>query len=175
MWGIPEVLPEPVRQKARGEPILQDQQGRSVRFFADLLARQRVLVHTTYSACSDQCPPAMGNLLQALPLLGPQGQNLRIVSLTLTPLEDTPKQLRALADRYQLPADWLLLTGTVKAMDQIRERLGLTSPPEANDRTGDLSHLTVARLCDSHRVRWGHVNLLLPPRSIARMIRYEMA
>lgn len=175
------MLPEPLRQRARGEPTLLDQQGRSVRFFADLLARQNILVHTTYSACSDRCPPAMGNLLQALPLLGPQGRNLRIVSLTLTPLEDTPQQLRALAQRYQLPAEWLLLTGTVGAVEQIRERIGFTSlretgnTPELGSDTDAPSHLTVARLCDARRVRWGHVNLLLPPRSIARMIRYEMA
>lgn|GEM_PF-1100234 len=169
------MLPESVSQRARGEPTLLDQRGRPVRFFADVLARHKVLIHTTYSACADQCPPAMANLLQALPMLGPQGQNLRIVSLTLTPLEDTPQQLRALALRYQLPPHWLLLTGTVTAVDQLRDRVGFARPAPSGERVDDLSHLAVARLCDAQRVRWSHVNLLLPPRSIARMIRYEMA
>jgi len=43
------------------------------------------------------------------------------------------------------------------------------------DKDGDdlLSHSAMARLADDRFMRWTHVNTLLAPRSIARMIRFE--
>jgi protein SCO1/2 len=158
---------------ARQDLLLQDQHGRPVRFFADLLVRRRLLIHATYSGCTDTCPPAMQHLLQARQWLGPQGASLGFATITLTPLEDTPEQLRQLALRHELPADWTLLTGAPRVVDQTLALLGLSA--WSADSTDSLKHLATGRLCDAQRVRWAHINLLLKPRSIARMIRYEMA
>lgn len=173
MWEIPSVSLDDLRQRAAGEPVLLDQHGRKRRFFADLLARGPVLINASYSACTDSCPPAMHHLMQARPLLGAQGKGLQFASITLTPLEDSPQVLRGWAERYSLPPDWTLLTGTPAAVEDLRKRLGLGGWSAEPLETGN--HIAVARLCDHRRTRWTHVNLLLPPRSIARMIRYELA
>ena len=165
--------PEPRRRSARRDPLLQDQQGKPVRFFADLLSKRRVLIHATYSGCTDTCPPAMHHLMQARQLLGPQGTALGFASITLTPLDDTPQKLRELATRFELPPDWTLLTGAPREVEETLALLGLGAWSAAADDS--LRHLAMARLCDGQRIRWAHINLLLPPRSIARMIRYEMA
>ncbi len=166
-------LPEPLRRLAHDDPVLMDQHGRPIRFIADLVGKRRMLVNATYSGCSENCPVAIHNLLQARPLLGPQGRNLGFASITLTPLEDTPAQLRRMAARYELPSDWTVLTGTPRAVEQTLSLLGLAPWSEGSEES--LRHLSVARLCDAQRIRWAHINLLLKPRSIARMIRYELA
>jgi protein SCO1/2 len=165
--------PEFRRSPNRHDPVLQDQQGRPVRFFADLLSRRRVLIHATYSGCTDTCPPAIHHLVQARQLLGPQGHSLGFASITLTPLDDTPKRLRDLAARFELPPDWTLLTGHPREVEETLALLGLGAWSPTSDDS--LRHLAMARLCDIRRIRWAHINLLLKPRSIARMIRYEMA
>ena len=75
------------------------------------------LGNATDIGCSENCPEAINKRVQDRPLLGPQGRNRGFASITVTPLEDTPAQLRRMAARYELPSDWTVLTGTPRAVE----------------------------------------------------------
>ncbi len=152
-------------------PLL-DQDGRAVRFYDDVMKNRTVLVNVMYSVCSNICSPATRNLMQARELLGPQAADLHFVSLSLTPLSDTPEALRAFKKLHGIGAKWTFLTGLPQNMESVQRAQGFLSEEDGDDL---LSHSAMARLCDERLLRWSHVNTMLPPRSIARMIRFELA
>ena len=96
---------------------------------------------------------------------------LQFVSMTLTPRSDTPEALRAYKKLHGIPADCIFLTGTLDNVEKAQRALGFISN---DDTDGLLSHSAMARLCDERHLRWSHVNTMLSPRSIARMIRFEL-
>ena len=160
-----------LRQRRSPNVALLDHNGRSVRFYDDVMKGRKVLLNVMYSVCSNVCTPATRNLIEARRLLGNEADSLQFVSMTLTPLSDTPEALRAYKKLHGIPADWTFLTGTLDNVEKAQRALGFISN---DDTDGLLSHSAMARLCDERHLRWSHVNTMLSPRSIARMIRFEL-
>ncbi len=143
-----------------------------MRFHDDVMKGRTVLLSVMYSACSNVCPPATRNLIEARRLLGDAARGVHFVSMSLTPLSDTPQALRDYKKLHRIDADWTFLTGTPGNVERVQRALRFIGS-DADD--GPLGHSAMALLCDEHRLRWGHVNTLLSPRSTARMIRFELA
>jgi protein SCO1 len=159
-----------LRQRRSPNVALLDQDGRSLRFYDDVIKGHKVLLNVMYTVCSNVCTPAMRNLMEARRLLGSEAKDLRFVSISLTPLTDTPDALRAYRKQYGVDQDWTFLTGSVANVERVQRALGFLSADTSDDL---LSHSAMARLCDERHLRWTHVNTLLAPRSIARMVRFE--
>ena len=162
--------PMPRRRRVPNATLL-DHHGRPVRFDDDVLRGRTVLVNVMYTVCSNICSPATRNLIEARRLLGRDAERLHFVSMTLTPLSDPPEALRSYRQRHGIADDWTFLTGRVEAVEQVQKAMGFLSD---NEGDGLLGHSAMAKLCDDRRLNWGHVNTLLSPRSIARMIRFEL-
>lgn len=162
---------ERLRQRRTPNVALLDQHGRSVRFYDDVMQGRKVLLNVMYSVCSKVCTPATRNLMQARRLLGSAAKDLHFVSMSLTPLSDTPEALRDYKKLHGIDADWTFLTGTLKNVEAAQRALGFIGSAEGDDL---LSHSAMAKLCDERHLRWSHVNTMLSPRSIARMIRFEL-
>jgi protein SCO1/2 len=168
----PDAVNARIRKARMPNETLVDHTGRSVRFYDDVMKGNRVVINVMYTVCSNACTPAMRNLIEARRLLGNDGHHLKFVSLTLTPLSDTPEVLRAYSKQNEMPADWTLLTGKQDAVERVHRALGFLGTRESDD---DLfAHSTMARYCEEALIKWTHVNTLLPARTIARMIRFEM-
>ena len=166
-----EQLRERLRQRRTPNVALLDHNGRSVRFYDDVMKGRKVLLNVMYSVCSNVCTPATRNLIEARRLLGDEARGLHFVSMSLTPLSDTPEALRAYKKLHGIDASWTFLTGTPQNVEAAQRALGFIG----NDDTDDLfSHSAMARLCNERHLRWSHVNTMLSARSIARMIRFEM-
>jgi protein SCO1/2 len=151
---------------------LIDQDGRKVRFYDDVLKGRLVVLSAMYSACEKLCPPTMRNLIDAREMLGDAAGKLTFVTMTLTPLDDGPKQLLEYKQRYGLGKDWMFLTGRPDQMEIIQASLGY-APQRASDNL--MTHASMVRICDERLMRWGHVNGMTSALNIARMIRYELA
>jgi protein SCO1 len=168
----PEALSfERLRRRRAPNVALLDQDGRTLHFNDDVIKGRKVLLNVMYTVCSNVCTPAMRNLLEARRLLGSEAKDLHFVSMSLTPLTDTPEALREYRKLHGVGRDWTFLTGTVANVERVQRALGFIGTDETDDL---LSHSAMARLCDERHLRWTHVNTLLPARSIARMIRFEM-
>jgi protein SCO1 len=160
---------ERLRQRRSPNVTLLDQDGRALRFYDDVIKGRWVLLNVMYTVCSNVCTPAMRNLMEARRLLGHEAKDLRFVSITLTPLTDTPDALRAYRRQHAVDRDWTFLTGSVANVERVQRALGFLSRDASDDL---LSHSAMARLCDERLLRWTHVNTLLSARSIARMVRF---
>ena len=168
----PEALArERLRRHRTPNVELFDHDGRGVGFYDDVMKGRKVLINVMYSVCSNVCAPATRNLIEARRLLGDEARDLRFVSMSLTPLSDTPQVLRAYKKLHGIDASWTFLTGKPENVERVQRALGFIG----NEPTDDLlSHSAIARLCDERNLRWSHVNTVLPARSIARMIRFEL-
>ncbi|RZS52322.1 SCO family protein [Sphaerotilus mobilis] len=165
---------ERVRRRRLPNVPLLTHEGRVVRFYDDIVRDRQVVINVMYTSCSNICSPATRKLVEARHHLGPRTRDMHFVSLTLTPLTDTPAELAAYRRAHGIDGrdgDWTFLTGKPAHVEQVARALGLMSDDPADDL---LSHSGAAVVGDERRVQWGHANTLTSGRGIARMIRFEL-
>src|SRR5262245_46356106 len=79
--------------------VLQTHDGRSVRFYDDLLKDKIVLINFMYTVCRGSCPTVTRNLLRVQKLLGGRvGRDIFMYSISIKPQEDTPERLKEYAE-----------------------------------------------------------------------------
>lgn len=99
--------------------------GRTLRFYDDLIKDKIVVVNFIYTSCRDVCSLATARLAQARELLGDRvGRDIFFYSITLDPVLDGPEVLRKYADNFYSGPGWLFLTGEPDDIDLIRHKLG---------------------------------------------------
>ena len=163
---------ERLRQIRTPNELLVDHNGRSVRFYDDIMKDRKVVINVMYTVCSNICTPATRNLIEAQRLLGDEARDLHFVSMTLTPLDDNPVALREYKKRHGIDERWTFLTGKVENVEKVQLAMGFISQRDTDDL---LSHSGMARLCDEPNLKWTHLNTMVSGKSIARMIRFELA
>ena len=163
---------ERLRQIRTPNELLVDHNGRSVRFYDDIMKDRKVVINVMYTVCSNICTPATRNLIEAQRLLGDEAKDIHFVSMSLTPLSDDPAALRKYKELHGIDERWTFLTGKVENVEKVQRAMGFISDRDTDDL---LSHSGMARLCDEPNVKWTHLNTMVSGKSIARMIRFEMA
>ena len=108
------------------DTVLTDQNGAQHRFYSDVLRGRTVLINFMFTGCADACPLMTARMKKVQESLGEEfGTRIHFVSLSVDVLNDTPKQLKAFATRFEVPDQgWLLLTGAPTAMQTVLQRLG---------------------------------------------------
>ena len=142
---------------------LQTQDGKTVRFYDDLIKDKKVLINFTFVNCDDGCPLDTANMLKVQKLLGNRvGKEIFMYSITLDPEHDKPNDLKEYADLYGVGPGWLFLTGTRESIDAIRAKLG---------DTGKMTeHANTLRMGDDPRGLWMSVPLNTNPSYISAEI-----
>lgn len=125
---------------------VQTHDGRTVRFYDDLIRGKIVVVNFIYTSCSNICPLVTSRLAMVKDLLGDRvGRDIFFLSITIDPVNDGPDVLQKYAQTYRAGPGWTFITGTPENMDVIRAKLGERSNVKAehrndimigNDRTG---------------------------------------
>ncbi|MBA55185.1 MAG: hypothetical protein CMK89_12090 [Pseudomonadales bacterium] len=110
---------------------LQDQSGKP--FTVGQLANQVVLFSFIFTGCDSTCPIQTRVLSQVLQDLPAQArEQVRFVSVSIDPGNDTPEKMLKFARQMQADQDgWLFLTGDVLQLQDLARRLHLmdeTSP-----------------------------------------------
>ncbi|MHC4088780.1 MAG: SCO family protein [Planctomycetota bacterium] len=110
-------------------PLLT-QDGKSVRFYTDVLKDRVVLINFLYTNCKDACPLMTQMLIQVRDRLGEMFDNpVRFVSISTDPERDSPQALTKFAKQQKADdPGWVFLTGEKKNIDFILKRLGQYSP-----------------------------------------------
>ena len=116
---------------------LQTQDGKDVRFYDDLVKGKTVIISLFYTSC-DVCERATKNIEQLQKALGARaGRDVYIYSITLDPAHDTPKVLKAYAEKHGAKPGWLFLTGKSEDIALLRNKLGLSNlTPEMRAKLG---------------------------------------
>jgi len=145
--------------------------GRTFRFYDDLLKGKIILVNFFYTECDDLCPLATQNLASVQQLLGPRvGKEIFMYSISLRPEHDTPERLAAYAETYGVGPGWLLLTGKTGEIDLLRHRLGFVDSDPEQDADPE-QHLGTVRIANEPLHRWIMTPSLLNPAAIVRAVK----
>ncbi|GLZ89356.1 hypothetical protein Pres01_54070 [Metapseudomonas resinovorans] len=123
---------------------LVTQDGRTVRFYDDLLKGKAVVINVIYTHCKDTCPLSTANLVRVQKLLGDSvGKDIFFYTITIDPERDTPSVLKAYAEKFHVGPGWLFLTGKKDDITLVQKKLGLWSRSDASSPDGHLSSLMI--------------------------------
>lgn len=147
--------------------VLLNQDGKSIRFYDDLIRGDHtVVISFIYAQCGDICPMTMANLAKVQELLGERlGRDVRLASISIDPVHDSPVVLKAYGERFGARAGWQLLTGWAKDIELIRRTLGVYERDPAKDRDKS-QHTGMLVYGNEARGRWSRVSALADPRRI---------
>jgi protein SCO1/2 len=147
------------------------QDGRTYRFYDDLLKGRIIIVNFFYTDCDRLCPLMTENLARVQELLGPRvGKDIFMYSITLQPEHDTPDVLAAYAKTYGVGPGWLFLTGRPDDIELLRHRLGFVDSNPVEDANLE-RHLGNVRIANVPMHRWIMSPALLPPYAIVRAVK----
>ena len=118
--------------------------GKKVRFYDDLIKGKVVAIYLMYTSCKYNCPLETARLVQVQKLLGDRmGKDVFFYSITIEPNIDTPKVLKAYAEKYHIGPGWTFLTGKEADINLISRKLGLDFLPNPNDPDGHTPSLLI--------------------------------
>ena len=101
------------------------QDGKTLRFYDDLLKGKIVVINFIYTSCQDICPIATARLAQVEDKLGEQmGRDYFFISMTVDPEHDTPERLKEYADAFGAGPGWFFVTGRPDDIRAINYKLG---------------------------------------------------
>ncbi|WP_422419263.1 SCO family protein [Pseudomonas sp. GZD-222] len=148
------------------DSLVQDQNGRSLRFYSDVLKDRVVLLNVIFTNCSDACPLITRKLREVREAMGEeQASKVTFISLSSDPTNDTPQVLKEFAQKQGVDGpNWLFLTGDKAQMDLVLMRLGHLIPsPE--------QHSTQLIAGDVANKRWSKIRPDAPPMAIAQRLQ----
>jgi protein SCO1/2 len=147
------------------------QDGRTYRFYDDLLKGKIVLINFFFTGCDARCPLTTENLSRVQELLGPRvGKDIFMYSISLQPEFDTPDVLAAYARSYKIGPGWLFLTGKRDDIELLRHRLGFVDSNPVRDANLE-RHLGMVRMANEPMHRWAMSAALLNPAAIVRTLK----
>lgn len=92
--------------------ILVNQNGEKVRLKSFLETNQPVVVDFIYATCTTICPVLSAGFVSIQRKLGPDCDNIRLVSISIDPENDDPAVMKKYLDRYRAQPGWVFLTGS---------------------------------------------------------------
>ena len=147
---------------------LTTQDGKSVRFYDDLLKDKVVAVELMYTTCKFTCPLETARLAQVQKLLADQmGKSVFFYSISIDPKHDTPETLKAYGEKFHAGPGWFFLTGNEKDIELVSKKLGLYSDPDPENPDG---HTAVLMIGNVPGGVWTRISALSDPRMLARRI-----
>ena len=150
---------------------VKTQDGRTLRFYDDVLKGKIVLINFFYTDCDAICPLMTENLARVQELLGPRvGKDIFMVSISLQPEHDTPEVLAAYAKTYGAGPGWTFLTGQKEDIELLRHRLGFVDSDKVEDADPD-QHVGTVRIANEPMHRWAMSPALLNPAAMIRALK----
>ncbi|MFY0579428.1 SCO family protein [Cystobacter fuscus] len=146
-------------------PLLT-QEGKTVRFYSDVLKDRVVVISFFFTRCQTACPLLTQKLLQVKRELGERfGKEVHFISISVDPAFDTPQELKKFARRHQAEAEgWTFLTGSKEDVGQVLGRLGQT--------VGEVEDHTTLFIAGNVRSRhWTRLRPDSPAVTIAERLR----
>ena len=147
------------------------QDGRTLRFYDDVLKGKIVLINFFFTDCDAVCPLMTENLTRVQELLGDRvGKDIFMVSISLQPEHDTPEVLAAYAKTYGVGPGWLFLTGKKTDIDLLRHRLGFVDSDPVEDADPE-QHIGTVRITNEPMHRWAMSPALTNPTALVRTVK----
>jgi cytochrome oxidase Cu insertion factor (SCO1/SenC/PrrC family) len=145
---------------------LVDQDGRSLKFYDEVLKDNIVVISFIFTNCQSACPLMTRNLTMIRDMLREDERRaIQFVSISIDPLRDTPSAMKEFAQKHDADnGGWLWLTGQPDDVNFVTQRLGsYTDDPEAHTTT-----LLAANVPNAH---WTKIEPNIPPNGVVARLR----
>jgi protein SCO1/2 len=165
---------ELIQQRHLPNVELITQDSKKVRFYDDLIKDRRVVIQFMFARCKDICPVITHHLVEVQRMLdGRVGRDIFFYSITLSPEEDSPRDLKAFAKKHGVGPGWTFLTGKPDDILLLRKSLGFfyNDPKEDADRN---NHSGMVVVGTEPLMRWAMCQGGADPKWIATVIRTEV-
>jgi protein SCO1 len=118
--------------------VMQNQDGRSLRFYDDVIRGKVVVINFVYTTCTDICPLDTAKLRDVQQRLGERlGRDIFMYSVSVN--ADTPAALRRYMRTYDIGPGWSFLTASREEVALLQRRLGLRISDPNDVRTHNTS------------------------------------
>ncbi|HEX5604641.1 MAG TPA: SCO family protein [Pyrinomonadaceae bacterium] len=119
--------------KIRNVHIL-DQNGKQLSFYNDLIKGKTVAINFIFTTCTTVCPPLTATFRKVQQTASERGLDVKLVSVSVDPVIDTPERLRAFAEKFNADQGWTFVTGEKGEIDSLLQSLGV-AVTNKNDHT----------------------------------------
>ena len=111
-----------------------DQNGKPLNFYDDLIKGKTVAVNFIFTTCTTVCPPLTATFRKVQQTASERGLDVKLVSVSVDPVVDTPERLRAFAEKFNAGQSWTFVTGEKGEIDSLLQSLGV-AVTNKNDHT----------------------------------------
>jgi protein SCO1/2 len=166
----PESARAMIQQKHLPNVALITQDGRSVRFYDDLVKDKKVVFTFINTDSPTDSAKVSKNLASLQKFFGDRmGKDIHMYTLTTNPTHDTPAVLKGWAAQYSAGPGWTFLTGSAANVEKLRQSLGFASEFAADQADPNFS-IGVFRYGTESQMRWGHCQAFSSPRVLAHSL-----
>ena len=160
-----------LRRTAFPNVTLKAHNGKTVKFYDDLIKGKFVTLNFMYINCADgTCPVTTYNLKMLQEHLKHRvGRDMFMYSITVDPKRDSLEMLRNYADVHGVGPGWLFLRAEPQDTEILRRHLGFYDRNPARD-ADQANHAGMVRFGNEPRQLWGTTSGLASPRAMARAI-----
>jgi protein SCO1 len=140
-------------------------EGKTVRFYDDLLKGKSVAINVIFTECGDTCPLQTAKMRELQRVLGERvGRDIFFYSISIDTQRDTPAVLKAYAEKFGIGPGWLFLTGKDENVKAALRKLGLAS---GKDPASLEAHRTSLMVGNEPSGQWMRNSSLDNPRFLA--------
>src|SRR5690349_16175334 len=163
-----------IQQRHLPNVELVTQDNEKVHFYTDVVKDKRVVIQFMFTRCKDICPVITHHLVEVQRVLnGRVGRDIFFYSISLSPEEDSPKELKEFAKSHHANGPgWTFLTGKPEDIFRLRKSLGFfyDDPKEDADRNNHSGMLVIGT---EPLMRWAMCEGGADPKWIATVIQTE--
>ena len=125
--GMPAYAGSPWHETYFPNVVLTDQDGKTHKFYDDVIKGKVVALNFIYTKCKDVCPADTAQLTRVNEMLGDKvGKDIFFYSISLDPARDTPRVLKKYREMFGITTPgWTFLTGKQADIKLLQEKLGL--------------------------------------------------
>lgn len=145
--------------------MLRDQDGRSLRFYDDIIRGKVVAINFVYTTCSDICPLDTAQLRRVQQMLGERlGRDVFMYTISIN--GDSPEALRRFMRSYEVGPNWRFLTAPQADVTRLQRLLGLRVI-DPNDLRG---HNTSIVLGNERTAQWIRRSAYENPQNLVELL-----
>ena len=108
-----------VENYAVPDVTLVNQDGKRVKFKSLLNSKKFVMVDFVFTTCTTICPILSAEFASFQDGIGPNSNNVLLVSVSIDPENDTPKKMKEYLKRYGAKPGWEFLTGSHEDINKV--------------------------------------------------------
>jgi len=142
---------------------VQDQNGKSLNFYTDLVKGKVVAINFVFTTCTTICPPLTATFRRVQQQLAEQNSSAQLISISVDPAIDTPERLRDFAAKFKVEPGWAFVTGNTSDINSLLQQLGVAV-------TNKNDHTPMILIGNDEAGYWTRAYGLSSPTSLVKLI-----